>query len=97
MARTLAVNALVAGEVGFLFTTRRLHGPARFDYASNPMVWAMIGCILLLQAAFTYLPPLQDVFGTQPLGLPAWGLCLGVALIVCLLAELEKRLTRFRA
>lgn len=97
MARTLAVNALVAGEVGFLFTTRRLHGPARFDYASNPMIWAMVGCILLLQLAFTYLPPLQGLFGTVALSLPAWGLCLSVALAVCGLAELEKRLTGFKA
>ena len=97
MSRTLAVNALVTGEVGFLFTTRRLHGPARFDHASNPMVWAMVSCILLLQAAFTYWPPLQKLFGTVPLAFSAWGLCLGVALLVCGLTELEKRLSGFRA
>src|SRR5690606_20353719 len=66
--RTLAVNALVAGEIGYLFSCRRLSGPARFGWRDNPSVWAMVGLLLAMQLAFSHWPPLLALFGTASLG-----------------------------
>ncbi|MBB1519770.1 HAD-IC family P-type ATPase [Aquipseudomonas guryensis] len=93
-SRSLAVNALVAGEIGYLFSSRRLHGPARFSLRDNPMVWGMVATIMLLQLAFTQWAPLQALFGTASLSIAGWGLCLAMAPACCALVELEKYLLR---
>ncbi|MFC2972315.1 cation-transporting P-type ATPase [Azotobacter bryophylli] len=95
-SRTLAVNVLVAGEIGYLFSCRRLSEPASFAIRRNPMLWGMVLLILLLQLAFTYWPPLQELFATTGLELEAWAWCLLAALGVCLMVELEKTLHRWR-
>ncbi|AJE21801.1 cation-transporting P-type ATPase [Azotobacter chroococcum] len=95
-SRTLAVNVLVAGEIGYLFSCRRLREPAYFGVRHNPMVWAMVFLLLLLQLAFTYWAPLQQLFGTAALSLNAWGWCLLGAVGVCLAVELEKVFYRRR-
>ncbi|ACO78481.1 Cation transporting ATPase [Azotobacter vinelandii CA] len=95
-SRTLALNVLVAGEIGYLFSCRRLREPAHFGARRNPMVWAMVLLLFLLQLAFTYWSPLQRLFGTAALGPDAWGWCLLAAVGVCLEVELEKAFYRWR-
>jgi magnesium-transporting ATPase (P-type) len=94
VARTLAVNALVAGEIGYLFCARRLHGAANFSVRDNPMVWAMIALVILLQLAFSHWAPLQTLFGTAALDATGWALVAACGLAVMLLVELEKWLMR---
>ncbi|BAN49235.1 cation-transporting P-type ATPase [Metapseudomonas resinovorans] len=89
-SRTLAVNALVFGEIGYLFSSRRLHGPARFTFSDNPMIWSMVALMIVLQLAFTYVPALQSLFGTSSLGLGGWGWCLATAAITCAVVEVDK-------
>ncbi|HSP00941.1 MAG TPA: HAD-IC family P-type ATPase, partial [Thioalkalivibrio sp.] len=92
LARTVAINTLVMGQVFYLFNSRYTLEPA-FNreglFGSRPVLIA-IGVLILLQALFTYAPPLQFLFGTTALGLDDWGriLAFGVALFV--LVELEK-------
>ncbi|MGH8433280.1 MAG: cation-transporting P-type ATPase [Pseudomonas sp.] len=93
-SRTLAVNALVASEIGYLFSSRRLEGPARFGWRDNPMVWSMVLLLCGLQLAFSHWTVLQQLFGTAALPLAAWGWCLLVAVGICALVELEKYLMR---
>jgi potassium/sodium efflux P-type ATPase len=95
-SRTLAVNALVACEIGYLFSSRRLEGPANFGLRDNPMVWSMVTLLLGLQLLLTYWPAMQRVFATAALPAFAWGWCLLVALGVCACLELEKWLLRRR-
>ena len=95
-SRTLAVNAMVACEIGYLFSSRSLYGPARFSWRDNPMVWAMVLLLIGLQLALSYWPVLQTLFATASLPLYAWGWCLGVAISTCALIELEKWLLRRR-
>jgi len=95
-SRTLAVNALVACEVGYLFSSRRLNAPARFSWRDNPMVWSMVGLIVLLQLAFTHWSPLQRLFATEALDARAWLACLAAGAAVCALVELEKAVRRRR-
>jgi magnesium-transporting ATPase (P-type) len=93
-SRTLAVNAMVACEIGYLFSSRSLEGPARFGWRDNPMVWAMVLLLIGLQLAFSHWSALQGLFATADLPWLAWGWCLGVTLSTCALVELEKWLLR---
>ncbi|MBV2131269.1 cation-transporting P-type ATPase [Pseudomonas sp. MAP12] len=96
VARTLAVNALVAGEIGYLFCARRLLGAASFALRDNPMVWAMVLLVVPLQLAFSHWPPLQALFGTAALDARGWTLVVACAVAVILLVEMEKWLLRRR-
>ena len=93
-SRTLAVNSLVACEIGYLFSSRRLEGPVDFGLRSNPMVWGMVGLLISLQLLLTYWPVMQQIFATAAMPAYAWGWCLLVALAVCTGVEVEKWLIR---
>lgn len=88
--RTLAVNALVAGEIGYLFCARRLNAPATFGLRDNPMVWGMVALLLPLQLAFSHWAPLQQMFGTAALDARGWSWVFAAGLAVLVLVELEK-------
>ncbi|MCQ4347402.1 HAD-IC family P-type ATPase [Pseudomonas stutzeri] len=90
VSRTLAVNALVAGEIGYLFSARRLMAPAAFGLRDNPMVWAMVLLVVVLQLAFSCWAPLQALFGTASPDATGWLLVVGAGIAVMLLVELEK-------
>ena len=93
-SRSLAVNALVACEVGYLFSSRSLYAPVSFAWRANPMVWAMVLLLGALQLALTYWAPLQGLFATAALPALAWLWCLVAAVSLCALVELEKYLLR---
>jgi Ca2+-transporting ATPase len=91
-ARTIAVNALVAGEIAYLVNTRRIHAPAwTLDglFGSRPVLIAA-AAVLAFQCLFTYLPPLQTLFGTAAIDAASWLAIAGFAAAVFMLVELEK-------
>jgi magnesium-transporting ATPase (P-type) len=96
-SRTLAVNAMVACEIGYLFSCRSLEGWARFSWRDNPMVWCMVLLMAGLQVAFSHWSGLQLLFATADLPVLAWGGCVLIAGAVCGLVELEKWLMRKRS
>lgn len=96
-ARTLAVNALVMGEIAYLFNTRRLTAPPWADGgAGNPLAFAATGAVVLLQLAFMYVPAMNTLFGTAPLGALEWAVCLTGGLLLFAAVEVEKALVRGR-
>jgi magnesium-transporting ATPase (P-type) len=95
-ARTVAVNTLVCMEVFYLFSVRFLKAPSFTWHGvrGTPRVLLAVAGVFGLQLLFTYAPPLQALFRTEPLPL-AWGMVIvaaGVALLVVL--EVEKALLR---
>ena len=98
-ARTMAVSAIVAAEMFYLLNSRFVSAPAlsRRGLRGNPMLWWTLGACLLLQLAYVYLPPLQAVFGSEPLEAGEWARVVGAGLAVFVAAELEKLLRRRRA
>ncbi len=99
-ARTVAVNTLVLFEVFYLLNCRRLLDPilSREGLLGSRPVLVAIAVVLLLQLAYTYLPPLDLLFATTPLGVLDWALMIFVAFWVLLLVEAEKwLLSRWRA
>jgi len=98
LARTVAVNALVGIEVVYLFNSRSLTGSMigwRRLTGNRAALWAAIA-IVVLQAAFTYAPPMQSFFRTASLSLEDWGFVLLAATSAFLLVELEKAVRRRR-
>ncbi len=95
-ARTLAVNALVMGEIFYLFNSRYIHASvlSREGLLGSHPVLATIGLMLLLQLAFTYLPPMQQVMGTTAISPADWGIVTLAGVAVLLLVELEKAFWR---
>ncbi len=91
-ARTLAVNALIAGEVFYLFNSRRIdsHSFSLRLLFSNPAALIAVGAMAVCQAVFTYLPLFNNLFGTAPLSARSWIPILAVGVAIFLLVEAEK-------
>ena len=91
-ARTAAVNALVMGEIFYLFNMRRTGRSVlnRELLLGNRYALPAIGLLVLLQIGFTYLHPMQRLFGTADLDAMAWSSCLLVGVLVFVMVELEK-------
>ncbi|MBS3823326.1 MAG: HAD-IC family P-type ATPase [Wenzhouxiangellaceae bacterium] len=96
LARGVALNMLVAGEVVYLFNCRRWSTPS-FTFealTANPVAWLSVAVLAGLQAALTYWPPLQKVFGLAALDAGHWLLIAGLALLLFVLVEIEKWVVR---
>ena len=85
-ARTSAVNVLVAVAVLYLVVCRSTSG-SPWRTGRPPNRWLLVGVTaqVLAQAAFTYLPVMNDLFATSPLGVPAWVRLLAVTAVVAVL------------
>ncbi len=96
VARTAAVNALVMGEVFYLFNCRRLTAAVIgwTGFFGNRAVLIAIGVLVVLQILFTYLPVGQSLFGTAALDPAAWGRIFAFGVFVYVMVELEKSLIR---
>jgi magnesium-transporting ATPase (P-type) len=98
LARTFAVNTLVAGEVAYLLNTRFLLATplAKGRFLSNRAVFVSIAVLVVLQLLFTYTPPMQLWFGVTGLALEHWGYVLLAGLVVFVVVEGEKWVVRRR-
>jgi magnesium-transporting ATPase (P-type) len=97
-ARTVAVNTLVMFEVFYLFNVRFMTASVlnRRGLLGNPYVLYAIGLLLVFQFAFTYLPPMQVLFGTSAIDAETWLRIVVVASSVLFIVELEKAWMRRR-
>ncbi|MBP2303381.1 cation transporting ATPase C-terminal domain-containing protein [Azospirillum picis] len=93
LARTIAVNALVIGEIFFLLNVRGLHAAslAAIMAGSRP-VWLSIGLMAVLQLAFTYALPLQSLFGTAAVDATGWVAMTAAGAALFLAVEAETRI-----
>ena len=98
VARTAAVNALVIGEIAYLFNCRRLTGSALnwSGLVGNPYIWWATAILLVFQGVFTYLPIMQTLFGTAGLDAATWGRIMLFGLMLFLVIEAEKALLALR-
>ena len=97
-ARTVTVNAILIGEVFYLFNVRSFTNSIlnRAGFLGNRFVLYAIALLLLCQVLFTYLPALQVLFGTEALGLKEWIWITLFGVFVLLAVEAEKALVRGR-
>ncbi|MFT5643645.1 MAG: magnesium-transporting ATPase (P-type) [Janthinobacterium sp.] len=92
VARTATVNALVMGEIVYLFNVRRFAAPALTwqGIFGNLHALVAVGVLLVFQGLFTYLPMMQHLFGTADIGIAAWGRIALFGAALMLMVELEK-------
>ena len=95
-ARTVAVNTLVMFEIFYLFNSRYITASVfnRAGFTGNPYVLIAIAVLILFQLAFTYLTPMQMLFGTTAIDLNMWLRIILVSSSVLFLVEIEKYFTR---
>ena len=95
-ARTVAVNTLVVFEIFYLFNSRYIKDSI-FNWAGltgNRYVLIAISVLIILQLGFTYLGPMQSLFGTTAINLNIWLRILLIASSVLFLVEIEKYFVR---
>jgi calcium-translocating P-type ATPase len=97
-ARTLAVNALVMGQIAYVLNARFFFAPSwTLDgLFGSRMLLLAIGACLGLQLLFTYAPFMNRLFDTEALTATGWARCLALALAVFALVEIEKAALRGR-
>ncbi|RYZ39231.1 MAG: HAD family hydrolase [Myxococcaceae bacterium] len=67
-AQTMAVNTVISFQIFYLWLCRTLSAPMReVGLFSNRTVFVGIATLVLLQAAFMYVPFFQRLFGSAPL------------------------------
>jgi Ca2+-transporting ATPase len=85
-AQTLAFCAMVMVQWLLVYTARSDEiSPFRISFLRNRWLLASLAGALLLQLAVIYLPFLQPVFKTAPLGWDEWGMITGASLAVFVL------------
>ena len=91
VARTVAVNMFVFGELFYLFNCRSLrYSMFKLGVFSNQ--WLILGVIsmVMLQLLFTYTPAMNRLFGTAPIGFIEWMLVLSGSFLIYAVVGLDK-------
>jgi magnesium-transporting ATPase (P-type) len=93
-ARTMAFTTLVFAQLFNCFNARSDRTSAFSHPFTNRLLWGAIAISVLLQVAVVELPFLNNAFGTEPLGLDDWLVCVGLASAVLWAVELKKLVGR---
>ncbi len=95
-ARTVAVNTLVMFDIFYLFNSRYITESVfnREGLTGNRYVLIAIGILIFFQLGFTYLAPMQFLFGTTAIDFNIWLRIMFVSSSVLFLVELEKYVVR---
>jgi magnesium-transporting ATPase (P-type) len=95
-ARAVAVNAIVFFEVAYLFNCRHLTNSSfnRRALFGNPVAWWGIAAVVALQLLFTYVPLMNSLFHVAPIDTWMWLRTLAASLVLLLLVECEKAVSR---
>lgn len=98
LSRTAVVNMLVMGQIVYLFNCRYLLASvmSRKGLLGNRFILISVGVLLILQLAFTYLPVMQQLFGTTALDASTWAHVVVFSVFLFLGVEMEKYLIRRR-
>jgi cation-transporting P-type ATPase F len=98
LARTMAINSLIAGRIFYLLSISQLipnliakmDGTIKDNVDVPAIGFGIIGAIIL-QVIFAHVPLINDVFETAPLSLQQWLFCLGVGSPMILWAAVVNR------
>lgn len=97
-ARTVAVNVFVTVEIFYLFNCRSLtKSMFALGLFSNRWIVVGVATMIALQLAFTYVPLMNYLFHTAPIGWDAWWRILLTGVAAYVIVGVEKRLRRYWA
>lgn len=96
VARTQAVAMLALGQLAYLFNCRFLGRTSltRDVLRGNPIVWWSAAALLVLQLVYTYVPFMNDLFGSRPLALSGWVAPIIFSVVIFLAVEVLKTMRR---
>jgi magnesium-transporting ATPase (P-type) len=87
----MAVTTVILFQMFYLLNCRSLRDSVlKIGLWSNPWVYVGIGLLFVLQLGFIYLPFMNAVFGSAPLGSDAWLWSVLTALVVLPVISFEK-------
>lgn len=90
-ARTIAVNVFAIGESFYLLNARSLHFSIfSLGLISNMWIWSGIFAMTTASLALTYLPIMNQMFHTAPIGLDDWFEIIAVGFIIYSVVAFEK-------
>ncbi|WP_034528529.1 HAD-IC family P-type ATPase [Secundilactobacillus oryzae] len=90
VASTITVNVIIMGKIFYLFNIRTPHLAFGRHFFTNPMAFATIGLLIVLQLLLVYLPFMQGVFKTGNMTLEQWGIAAAAGFVTLLVTELDK-------
>ncbi len=93
-ARTAGFTTLVLAQLFNVLASRSATSSAFRHLFVNPWLWASIVGAAALQVLVVHLPVLQAAFGTAPLSLGQWALCVAMGSVVLWAVELGKLVRR---
>jgi len=96
LARAVAVNALVIGQIFYLLNSRyKLDSSLSLKaHLGNKYLAMGIGAVVILQLLFTYAPPFQTLFETEAIPIWVWPWLFVGGLVFFLVVEAEKLVIR---
>jgi cation-transporting ATPase F len=95
VARTAAVNLFVVVEAFYLVNCRSLNASVwSIGWFSNRWVVLGVAVQAVGQMALTYLPVMNTLFGTAPIGVETWLRILAVGLLAWVVVTVDKHLSR---
>lgn len=98
MARTVAVNVFVFGEMFYLFNCRSMiFSMFEVGLLSNPWLIIGVAVMTLLQILYTYTPLMNQLFDSAPISMLQWVEILAVSAAIYLIIGIEKRIQRRNA
>lgn len=94
LARTMALNTLVAMEIFHLFFIRNIYGTSLTWKAvrGTRAVWVTVIAVFVAQLGITYLAPLQQLFGTRAVALLDGLLIFATGVALFVIVEIEKQI-----
>ncbi len=97
LARTAAFTVLVLTQLFNCFNARSQTASAFSTVFSNHWLWGAVALSAALQVAVVHLPFLNLAFGTVPMSVSQWGVCVVLASGVLWFCELRKLWRAFTA
>lgn len=95
IVRTVTIQTIVITQMFHLYNSRSIRKSAFYgDFFGNKAVFVVSGLLILLQLSITYIPFMNQVFGTVKLPLHFWIYPFVFGLIIFIIVEGEKWVMR---
>ena len=96
-SRTLAVTLFIVVQSFYLLNCRSLSKSVfKVNFFSNRYVLVGISLMFIVQAGYIYLPFMNTIFNSAPIGLDSWILMLGYGTLSLIIVEIEKLIWRVK-
>jgi len=95
LIETITLQTVVMAQMFHLFNSRSIRTNAfKQNWFDNKAVWIVCALLFVLQGSITYLPFMNEAFGTTPLPLYYWQYPFMLGIAVFFIVEVEKAVFR---